>query len=503
MRITLLIIAGFLVIAGSGFFLLMRTIRDDVERQYSQAAEEPLVDLSHLLAAMVEQDLLDGQVDASRFRQAFESAYRREFHARIYQLEKTKIDTHVYVTDREGIVRFDSDGGRREGEDFSRMNDVFLTLRGEYGARATRTDPEDSRSSVFHVAAPIRWQGEIIGSLTVSRPETVMAPFVNETKRRILRSSIIAGVVVVTLGALWTYWLLSPIGRLTRRARQVKNGEYVTVPEIGHAEIRTLSRALEEMRRELEGRHYVENYVQALTHELKSPLAAIRGAAELLDEEGMAPEQRARFLENIRAETDRSEDLVRRLLQLASIERQSELKRRETIDLPELVVEECAKLRSLAESKRVRIDFTPPESGSSIRVSGDSLMLAIAVRNLLTNAIDFSPENGKVAVSLIDDNPIHLRIEDEGPGMPDYAAARVFDRFYSLKHSVTGRKGSGLGLCFARETARLHAGEVTLENREENQGARATLMLPASPQPSVSSSSSSPASSSPSKPVAS
>ena len=64
MRITLLIIAGFLVTAGTGFFLLMQSIREDVARQYSQAAEEPLVDLSHLLASLVEQDLRDGQVDA-------------------------------------------------------------------------------------------------------------------------------------------------------------------------------------------------------------------------------------------------------------------------------------------------------------------------------------------------------------------------------------------------------------------------------------------------------
>ncbi len=500
MRITLLIIAGFLLIAGGGFFLLMRTIRDDVERQYSQAAEEPLVDLSHLLAAMVEQDLRDGQVDASRFREAFESAYRREFHARIYQMEKTKIDTHVYVTDREGIVRFDSDGGRREGEDFSEMNDVYLTLRGRYGVRASRSDPEDSSTTVFHVAAPIRWREEIVGVLTVARPESVMAPFINETKRRILTSSVIAGAVVVVLGAGWTYWLLSPIGLLTERARRVKGGERTTVPETGRAELRTLSRELEGMRRELEGRHYVENYVQALTHELKSPLAAIRGAAELLDE-SMPEAQRARFLENIRAETDRSEELVRRLLQLVSIERQSELERRDPIDLGAITTEECGKLAGLAEAKRVAIELDGSDPGAPAVVRGDPLMLAIAVRNLLTNAIDFSPEGGTVRVRIErgEEGAACLLIEDEGPGVPDYAADRIFERFYSLKHSVTGRKGSGLGLCFARETARLHGGEITLGNREADAGktgARALLRLPQMGESQDASSSPAPSSSS-------
>ena len=144
MRITLLIIAGFLAIAGSGFYTLMRTIRDDVERQYSQAAEEPLVDFAVVLASLIEQDLSESKIDVTEFRESFASAYERVFRARIYQMEKTSIETHVYVTDSEGLVVFDSDGGKREGEDFSQQNDVYLTLKGEYGARSTRMDPEDS-----------------------------------------------------------------------------------------------------------------------------------------------------------------------------------------------------------------------------------------------------------------------------------------------------------------------------------------------------------------------
>lgn len=480
MRLTLLIIFGFLFIAGSGFYVLMRTIRDDVERQYSQAAEEPLVDVAIILASLVEQDLSEARIDPGKFRAAFTSAYGRKFRARIYQLEKTELNTHVYVTDRTGEVLFDSDGGRREGEDFSDQNDVYLTLRGEYGVRATRIDPEDSRSSVFHVAAPIRWDGEIIGVLTVMRPEAAMAPFADETREQILRTSLIAGALVALLGAVWTYWLVSPVGQLTDRARRVKRGERTRVPELGCAELRSLSRALEEMRRELEGRHYVENYVQALTHEMKSPLAAIRGAAELLEDPEMAPDRRERFLGNILAETERSEDLVRRLLQLATIESQSELERREPCDFGALVADEIEKLASLSANQRLEV-ATEDVEPERYEIQGDPLMLAIAVRNLLTNAFDFAPVGSEVRVTIREtpERKVELRVEDEGPGLPDYAGERVFERFYSLKHSVTGRKGSGLGLCFVRETALLHGGEVSLENRGGDQsGALARLALP-------------------------
>ena len=272
MRITLLIVAGFLLIAGGGFFALMTTISKDVEKQYSQASEEPLVDFAHLFASLIEQDIVDGRVTVSRFREGFSNAYERDFLAKIYQLEKRHIQTNVYVTDEDGIVIFDSDEGKREGEDYSEYN----------------------------------------GTLTVSRPETAMAPFAEESRRLVVRASLITAGVVFLLGSIWAYLVLHPIRNLTRHALRITEGKQATLPPTGMGELKTLSLALENMRRELAGKHYVENYVQALTHELKSPLAAIRGAAELIDE-SMPDEKRRRFLDNILTETTRSEDMVRRL----------------------------------------------------------------------------------------------------------------------------------------------------------------------------------------------
>lgn len=465
MRLTLVVVAGFLLIAGGGFFVLMKTISDDLERQYSQASEEPLVDFAHLFASLLEQDMEEGEIDVTRFREAFAGAYRREFVARIYQLEKSEIQTHVYVTDRKGIVVFDSDGGKREGEDYSRYNDVFLARQGAYGVRATREDPEDSRTTIFHIAAPVSHAGEVVGTLTVSRPETAMAPFVEESRRLVIRASVITALVVFVLGTTWAYLVLHPVRDLTRHALRIARGEQATVPVTGTAGLKVLSLALEDMRRELEGKHYVENYVQALTHELKSPLAAIRGAAELIDE-NMPAEKRRRFLDNILSETTRSEDLVRRLVQLASVESRTGLERRETVDLASLVSEELEALAAVIETKHLRIErkgFDAPAE-----TEGDPLMIRIAVRNVLANAFDFSEAGGEVTVRLAkgEGGAVVLEIADRGPGIPDYAEGRVFDRFYSLKNEVTGRKGSGIGLSFVKATMDLHEGTATLANRE-------------------------------------
>lgn len=489
MKITLLILLVFVVVGGLGVFAVVYTTLDDVERQYSQAAEEPMVDVAQIFAALIEKDLVEDNIDVSGFREGFDLAHRREFEADIYNLRKTEVFTHVYITDAQGMVIFDSDGGRQEGLNFSDMRDVYLTMKGLYGARSTRLDPDDPRSSTFYVAAAIRSQGETLGVVSVSRPETAMAAFVDETRSLIIRTGVWAGVVTLLIGSLWVYWLMSPIGRLTETARRVSAGERAALPSGGVAELRALGQSLETMRQELEGRHYVESYVQALTHEIKSPLAAIQGAAELLEEKDMPVEQRERFLANILAETKRCEEIVRRLVQLAALESQHALDRVESLDFVELVKEEAATLAPRLESRKLTLKLDLPQADAdtgnagTIEMRGDPLALQLALRNMLANAIDFAPEGGEIRLSLFRpggaNEGVICEVEDDGPGIPDYAESRVFERFYSLRNAVTGRKGSGLGLCFVREAAELHGGSIELQNREPHgSGVRAVLTLP-------------------------
>ena len=106
-------------------------------------------------------------------------------------------------------------------------------------------------------------------------------------------------------------------------------------------------------------------------------------------------------------------------------------------------------------------------------------MLRIAVRNLLNNSFDFSPEEGEVDVTIKSEGEkIEVIVSDRGPGIPDYAVGRVFERFYSLKNEVTGRKGSGIGLSFVKATMDLHGGSASLDNREGG-GAEARLVFEA------------------------
>jgi two-component system sensor histidine kinase CreC len=228
------------------------------------------------------------------------------------------------------------------------------------------------------------------------------------------------------------------------------------------------------MRRALEGRQYVERYVQTLTHEIKSPLAAIQGAAELLQED-MPAEQRAQFLKNIRREAARVREVVDRLLELASIENRDTLRDVETFDLADLVDEVAT---SLAPQLRAKSQSLHQEV-SSVSVRGERFLVRQAMANLVQNAIDFSPEEGSIDLAVArDGTDAVIRVTDAGPGVPEYALQRAFERFYSLPRPDTGSKSTGLGLAFVLEVAQLHGGSASLANRMEEPGAEAALRLP-------------------------
>lgn len=471
------ILLGFLLIVAAAFYLLMDKLTDRVERQYLEAAEEPMVDAAHLFASMLEQEIEGGKIDFANFRGAFEGAKRREFKARIYSKEKSSVDMNVYVTDTKGIVLFDSREGEAEGRNFSDYRDVSLTLNGAYGARSSRTDEENDRSSVMFVGAPIRNGGEIIGVVSVSKPQASMFVFIAETKGQIRYYGWSVLIAIMLAAMLVSHWFSSPIRKLTEYARAVRRGERVAMPKLKSPEARTLGRALDEMRDSLEDRKYVETYVQTLTHEMKSPVAAIRGASELLEEDAMPAEQRKRFMENIRTETERLQNIIDRLLALSAIESMKTLENPEDVVLTELVDEVCASHEHAFEARQValRRDY----EGRELTVRGEAFLLEIAAGNLLQNALEFSAPGGTVTIRVARDREkgiVEVAVEDEGPGVPGYAKDRVFDRFYSLQHPGTGKKSSGLGLCFVREAAELHGGEARLENREQG-GARAVLTV--------------------------
>ena len=468
-RVTLFFIAFIITL---GFYQLARNFLAEVEPQTFQATEEVMVDMANLLAEIIAADV----VKTDELRNVFTSAHGRKIEARIFEHTKRTVGIHVYLTDAKGVVFFDSDGGRREGEDYATKRDVARTLAGKYGARSSRDRENDSTTSVLYVAAPIGNPAKPDGVLTVYKAQADILPLVRERQRIIYTAcGMIGGGILFLIGAVFL-WLFHPLGKITEYARAIERGERPQKPKIGIGrEVNTLARALDSMRDALEGRRYAERYIQTLTHEMKSPLAAIQGAAELLDEE-MPVEVRKRFLENIRAETARSERLINRLLELSAIEGRTSLETADEVDFQAIVARAIDQARPLAEAAGVQL--ADRAESSPVLLRGDSFILRAAVTNLLENAIDFSPRGGAVDIDVASSGGnVVLSIRDHGAGVPDYAREKIFERFYSLRHLSSKRKGTGLGLTLVRETAELHGGTITLEPAAGG-GTVARLTLP-------------------------
>ena len=468
MKIGLRVLLGYFLIVALAALLVGRVFLEQVKPGVRQAMEGTLIDTANTLAELATDDLLAGRIADGAFARRVRAVQQRHVGAEVWGLAKDRSGFRVTVTDARGIVVFDSEG-RDLGRDNSRWNDVYRTLRGQYGARSTRDDPADEASTVMHVAAPIHApDGRIAGVLTVAKPNRAMAPFIARSQQIMLRWGLVlmGSALLVGLAAAW--WLSRQLSALRAYADAVTAGERATPPAAA-GEFGDLGRALHDMREKLEGKQYVEQYVHALTHELKSPLAAIRGAAELL--EAPLPEaDRARFVASIAAQGERMAQMVDKLLALAAVEHRQHLEARERVDLYALAGEVAAQ----CDAGDVRIIV----NGSASVVEGDAFLLRQAIANLVENAVSFSPAGGKVEVDVSRDHGMCVvRVIDSGPGVPDYALPRVFERFYSLPRPQGGSRSSGLGLPFVSQVAELHRGSVTLANVPPR-GAIATLSLP-------------------------
>lgn len=482
MRIGLRLLLGFFLVLGLAQFVVLRVFIEEVKPGTRLAMEDSLVDAANTLALLAAPDMQAGVMASGAFAQALSALPQVDPGANLWGFRKSHIDYRVTVTDAKGTVVFDSQG-RDVGKDHSQWNDVLRTLRGQYGARSTSETPDNPDRTVMHVAAPVRQGTQIIGVLTVSRPNQTLEPYIQRSRDRILRWSWALLGMSLVIGLLFTWWMASSLQRLRGYANAVAQGERAELPRMGrfsgNTEFSDLAQAVERMRRRLEDKAYVENYVHTLTHELKSPLAAIRGAAELL-QEPMPEADRERFASNIQRQSERLQQLIDRLLALADVEQMRGLRTVEPVDLVPLTRELLHTLEPRLRLKNLHVvEAMDTGAAPGLVVNGDRFLMAQALANLLDNAIDFSPQGGVLTVAIRRvHGAVEWSVQDEGPGVPDYAVDKIFDRFYSLPRADTREKSSGLGLCLVREVSDLHGGSVTLTNVSQPRGCKACLSLP-------------------------
>jgi two-component system phosphate regulon sensor histidine kinase PhoR len=221
------------------------------------------------------------------------------------------------------------------------------------------------------------------------------------------------------------------------------------------------------------------DFVANVSHELRTPLTAIRGYVEaLLDEPADAAQTRS-FLEIIARHSARMERLVKDLLRLARLDAKQETLETATCDIRQIFGAVTADLAPSVEAKRQRVTIDVPAEAR--QVAADPAKLHDIVRNLVENAVNYSPDGAEVQLAARrDEQACTITVADSGPGIPPDDLTRVFERFYRVDKSRSRPGGTGLGLAIVKHLVELHGGEVSAANRPEG-GAVFTIRLPLRP----------------------
>ena len=226
------IFIGILVAYALGVAFLMYRQLGDIDPRYRESTEDSLVETAQLMASLVESASPDGALHVDALEPLFRTVYARRFVADIYGIEKTRVELRMTVVDRQGTVVFDSRAmpgaaaaagaastpPSQVGADHSRWHDVYLALRGSYGARTTPDVEGDPRTSVMYVAAPIYDRtaggngGEIIGAVSVGKPVQSLGQFVEAARRKTLELGATSVVAVLLLVVILSVWLVRPFG---------------------------------------------------------------------------------------------------------------------------------------------------------------------------------------------------------------------------------------------------------------------------------------------------
>jgi two-component system sensor histidine kinase BaeS len=288
----------------------------------------------------------------------------------------------------------------------------------------------------------------------------------------LLIAALIGAALAAVVSLLLARAVTRPVGRVARASRSLAAGASPKpIPVEGADEVASLAASFNEMAERLRKAQAAErSFLLSVSHELKTPLTAIRGYAEGLAEEAVTP---AEAVAVIRAEAGRLERLVQDLLDLARMNKREFAVHREQIDLAEVAAEVVRRYETQARSFEVRLEAVAPAEAPA---TGDADRLVQIASNLVENALRSTPAGGSVVVRA---EPGSLAVEDTGPGLAAGELPHAFERFF-LFERYRGRRavGTGLGLAIVKELAEAMGGSVEVQS-EPGRGTTFTVRLPA------------------------
>ncbi len=367
-----------------------------------------------------------------------------------------------------------------EEEEAAAWPELAQALASNASVVVQRAAPDET--PVINAAAPVGVRGEM---LLATRNAADITQSVRDARQTLAIVLAVTLIISIQLSLFLARTIVQPLRTLVRAAVRVRLGRdrAVVVPRLPERrdEIGLLARAISDMtaalRRHIDG---VESFAADVAHEIKNPLASLRSALESL-EKVEDPELRRELTRIATHDVRRIDRLVSEIAEASRIDAELSRTQFEPVDLRALAAAQVRARDERAGNLDCRVSVDLLDDGP-FEVPGDAARLERVLENLLDNAISFSPPGGSVAIQLARlDDRVELAVIDEGPGIPQEAREKVFERFHSLRPSEEDfGSHSGLGLAIARTIAEAHDGTLTASDRRDGQrGARLVLDLPA------------------------
>jgi two-component system sensor histidine kinase ChvG len=375
--------------------------------------------------------------------------------------------------------------GNRNGKGYSEVATALT------GTPSTLVRANKKGESIVSVAIPVQRFKAVLGVLLLSTQPGEIDKIVTAERLAILRVFAVAAGVTVVLSILLAGTIAGPVRRLAEAAERVRHGvkSRQAIPdftdrsdEIGH-----LSGALRDMTEALFSRiEAIERFAADVSHELKNPLTSLRSAVETLPL-AKTDSARNRLLEVIQHDVRRLDRLISDISDASRLDAELQREQSEPVDLIKLLAAVTAVANGVDRGDGVKIRLVTPVGlpETALYVNGHDLRLGQVVTNLLENARSFSPEGGEVRVTLKRlKSDIEIAVEDDGPGIPEHALGRIFERFYTDRPEEQGfGQNSGLGLSISKQIVEAHGGRIWADNRRDAGGAvigaRFRVRLPA------------------------
>jgi two-component system sensor histidine kinase ChvG len=348
------------------------------------------------------------------------------------------------------------------------------------GKIATKSRNAPDLTPIFSAAVPME-----SGVVLLTTNDRDFTRIVRSQRRSLFVAMGAAVLLSILLSLFLARTIARPLRRLALAAHRVRLGRAreVKVPRLPSRsdEIGLLARSISDMSQSLRQRiDNIEHFAADVTHELKNPLASLRSALDGLDRV-QDPDLKSKLLAVAKDDVIRLDRLIGDIGEAARTDAELARMKFEPVDLGPLIEQLVNSWENRREKGDARIAFARPRKDSAI-VLGDASRLARAIDNIIDNAISFSPPGGLVEVvaTRVGDTVL-IRVDDEGPGVPEELREAIFNRFHSVRpESEHFGRHTGLGLAIARAIVEGHDGEIDVQDRDDApSGARFTIRLPA------------------------